>query len=497
MRLKKVWITMILICCSLLIFAACKQARVAQSISLNGYSAEEPLEICMGKFSYSGYTVSIVYDDGETEELPLTEDMIPETDKLKFFQEGKNSITITYKGATASVAIDVLRNEFPDNVQLNGFSKEYTGETFAIAVEGDIPGGTKIIYSRENFFQDVGEYDISAKLQREGYVSKELFAHVSITKANYELEKQGFTLEDAKFLYDKEAHGIYLKKVVESVYVPVELPQGVSVSYSFIKTVSGKGEAIPENLQQSKDGNKVIDAGVYTVYANFKGDEKNYNPIPSMKATLTITQAAYDLSKVEFLAATHTYSGEEYSLTISEKSKLPWDVKVFYEIAPVQDGKALQYKDGNSATDAGEYSVRATFKVEGENAENYKADPFYKEARLTILRATYDEAMKGVGLDTQCFTYEENGSYTIIFDSELPAGVLPKCTLKNGETEISGMMEASTQETETGVKTTYTYTFSVEEEGEYTCVVTFVHENANYEELKLQLTAWVLVQSTL
>lgn len=488
---------MILICCSLLMFAACKQARVAQSISLNGYSAEEPLEICMGKFSYSGYTVSIVYDDGETEELPLTEDMIPETDKLKFFQEGKSSITITYQGATTSVAIDVLRNEFPDNVQFNGFSKEYTGETFAIEVEGDIPGGTKIIYSRENFFQDVGEYDISAKLQCEGYVSKELFAHVSITKANYELEKQGFTLENAEFTYDKESHGIYLKKVVDSVYVPAELPKGVSVSYSLIKTVSGKGEAIPENLQQSKDGNKAIEAGVYTVYANFKGDEKNYNPIPSMHATLTIKQAAYDLSKVEFLGATHTYSGEEYSLTISEKSKLPWDVKVLYEIAPVQDGKALQYKTGNSATDAGEYSVRATFKVEGENAENYTTEPYSITARLTILRAKYDEAMKGVGLDTQCFIYEEGGSYTIIFDSELPTGVSPKFTLKNGEAEIVGEMKASTQETETGVKTTYTYTFSGVAKGEYTCVVAFVHENANYEEIKLQLTAWVLVQNTL
>jgi hypothetical protein len=79
----------------------------------------------------------------------------------------------------------------------------------------------------------------------------------------------------------------------------------------------------------------------------------------------------------------------------------------------------------------------------------------------------------------------------------LPAGVSPRFALKNGEDPITGEMKSFTQETETGVKITYTYTFSGVEKGEYTCVVTFVHENANYDEIKLELTAWVLVQSTL
>jgi hypothetical protein len=417
--------------------------------------------------------------------------MLPETDKLKFFQEGKQSITITHKGATTSVEIDVLRNQFPDNVELKGFSKEYTGEIFTAEVEGDIPGGTKIIYPKGNKFQDVGEYDISAKLQCDGYVTKELFAHVSITQASYDLSS--FTLEDAEFTYDKEAHGIYLNKIVDNVYVPAELPQGVSVSYSITKIKSGKGEAVPQNLQQPIEGNRAIDAGVYRVSAHFKGDENNYNTIDSIHATLTIKQAAYDLSKVEFTDATERYSGAEYSLTISEKSKLPWDVRVIYKIAPVQDGVSEEdwlYEAGNAKTDAGVYSVIATFEVYGENAENYTADPYFKKAQLTILRAKYDEQMKSVGLDTQWFTYEKNGEYTITFESELPAGVLPKCTLKNGtETISAGEMTLD----EAGI---YTYKFKVEAEGEYTCVITFEHSNENYDDIALELTAWVLVKST-
>ena len=146
MRIKKIWLTIIFICCSILFLVACKEERFAKSISLNDYSSEQPIEVDMGKFSYSGYTVTITYDKGKTETLPLTEDMIPETDKLKFYQEGKNSITISYKGAETSVEINVSRIQFSDTVRLNDFTATYNGKPFTVEVEGDIPGGTKILY---------------------------------------------------------------------------------------------------------------------------------------------------------------------------------------------------------------------------------------------------------------------------------------------------------------------------------------------------------------
>ena len=81
MRIKKIWVTIILICCSILLFVACEESRVATSISLNEYSSENPLEFAMGNFTYSDYTVSIRYNNGAKEEIALKEDMISETDK--------------------------------------------------------------------------------------------------------------------------------------------------------------------------------------------------------------------------------------------------------------------------------------------------------------------------------------------------------------------------------------------------------------------------------
>ena len=53
MRIKKICLTIILICCSMLFFVACKEERFAKSISLNGYSAEKPLEFTIGNFTYN------------------------------------------------------------------------------------------------------------------------------------------------------------------------------------------------------------------------------------------------------------------------------------------------------------------------------------------------------------------------------------------------------------------------------------------------------------
>ncbi|MBO5737661.1 MAG: bacterial Ig-like domain-containing protein [Clostridia bacterium] len=187
MRKKKLWITIGLMCCGMLMFAACKEDRAAQSIALNDYSAETPLEVSMGGFSYSNYTVTITYDNGETEAITLTEEMISETDKLKFYQEGKNDITITHKGVSTTVSINVYRKEFSENVQLNDVTTTYTGEAFTVEVEGDLPGGTKILYPQGNVFQSAGSYDMTAVLQCEGYVTKTLSARIVIGRATYDL----------------------------------------------------------------------------------------------------------------------------------------------------------------------------------------------------------------------------------------------------------------------------------------------------------------------
>lgn len=499
MRIKKICLTIILICCSILVFVACKEERLAKSISLKGYSSEQPLEFCMGNFPYSDYTVTITYNDGETEELPLAEDMIPETDKLKFFQEGRNSITVSYKGAETSVEIKVARKEFSDSVRLNEFTATYNGSAFVVEVEGDIPGGTKIVYPQGNTFQDAGSYDMTAILQCDGYATKILSTRVNIEKATYDVTSA--QLYNETVVYDKDAHSLAVKgKPFEDekgkvLYNPANLPQGVSVSYSIIKVKDGKGDGIATDEQQLVEGNKAVEAGTYKVCAKFKGDARNYNAIPDSVANLTIERATYDMSKIEVADKTVTYSGETHALSILEDSKLPLDVAVSYQIKQLKNGAGEAvtdtYKVGNTAINAGVYLVKASFGINGKNAENYITAPMEKEAYLTIRRASHDEEMKNVYLDTKWEKFVENKTYEIDFECELPQGVTPQFTLKNksGET-IDGRMkkiETAVENDETAVKTTYKYLFSVETAGEYICVVTFVHGNENYDKITVEL----------
>ena len=89
-------------------------------------------------------------------------------------------------------------------------------------------------------------------------------ATLTIEKATYDMS--GVTFKDKTVTYDGEVH---------SCVVEGELPEGVTVYYD------------------DSNYNK-FEVGVYEVIAHFKGDEKNYNPIPDMKATLRITEYEYN-----------------------------------------------------------------------------------------------------------------------------------------------------------------------------------------------------------
>ena len=504
MRIRKFLITLILIVCGMLFFVACKSNRVVQEIALNDYSAETPLEIKVGKFSYSEYSLTVTYDNGESEIVPLTEEMISETDKLKFYQEGKSEITITYEDVSVSVAIQVQRNVFEDNVQLNDVNVTYTGEPYVIEVEGDIPGGTKILYPQGNTFTNAGAYDMTAVLQCDGYVSKQLFAHVVIEKATYDVSDA--QLYDTTFVYDKNSHSVAVKgKAVESedgeiLHEPANIPKGVSVSYTITKVKDGYGTDIAINKQQVVEGNKATDAGTYKVCGKFKGDSGNYHAIPDTVAYVTIERAVYDMSKIALDDVTAVYSGEAHSLSISETSEIPFDVEIAYEIKKVKDGAgqavADVYKSGNTATDAGEYWVRVSFTITGKSADNYIASPAEIVAYLTIERAKYDETMQNVYLDSQWYQMNDSHTYEIYLEGELPDGVSPQFTVTNSKGEaLEGEMELVTSDETDGQtsKSAYKYVFTTDAEGDYTCIVTFTHNDKNYEDITLELEAWIFI----
>lgn len=510
-RFKKIWVTICLVGCAILCCVACKEKRVVQSIVLNEYSAEKPLELFVGKFSYD-YTVTITYDNGETEEVPLTEDMISETDKLKFYYEGKNEIAITYQGISIPVAIMVSRSDFPDSVKLNNLTVPYDGTIYSVEVEGEIPGGTEILYPQGNTFQNAGSYDMTAILQCDGYVTKTLSAKVVIEKASYDEQVFDAKLYDETVVYNQDAYSVFVKgKAIDkenendkTEYQPALIPQGVSVSYMITKIKDGKGVEIPKEKQQCIEGNKAVEAGTYEVRAQFKGDVVNYNAIPDSVAHLTIKRAEYNLSKVEFSDATVTYSGEVHSLSLSNEKAMPFDVQVSYAIKQIKDGKGNKVEDkfqkGNKAINAGVYSVEAVFTIIGKNAENYTTSLEKKTANLTILPASYDEIINDLYLNSQWYEWKAGQTYQIFFDGELPQGVSPQFVLTNelGE-KIEGTMEKVTKTEGEGdkaiVKTEYQYSFTAETPGEYACVITFVHSNMNYADITVKLTAWVILTS--
>ena len=142
---------------------------------------------------------------------------------------------------------------------------------------------------------------------------------ITIAKATYDMS--GITFADDRVTYDGEAH---------SIEIAGTLPDGVSVSYD----VSYK-----------------VNAGEYTVTATFTGDSANYNAIPDMTAKLTIAKADYDMSDITFEDGSFTYDGQAHSLVIS--GTLPTGVSVTYA--------------GNDKTNAGEYTVTATFVGDYDN----------------------------------------------------------------------------------------------------------------------------------
>ncbi len=503
-RIRKICLTILFSLFGLFLFTACTSKENVESISLNGYSEEMPLQLRVGKFSYDEYTLTVAYDDGSTKEIALQEDMISETDKLKFFQEGKSEISISYKGAVTIVWIDVARNVFPENIGFDELNHKYTGQTITVKVEGDIPGATKITYPYGNTFKDAGNYGITAVLQCDGYVTKTITDTVVVEKADYVFDAS--FVEGQTFVYDKEWHSISLKgKKIESVngmdvYEPLTLPQGVSVEYTIAKIAEGDGSPVKDKAPER--GNRKMDAGTYEVCAIFTGDDKNYNPITAITAQFTIERADYDMSAVSLSNATFDYTGEAYELSVEINDKIPSDVKLIYYVKMLKNGKGedviVDYVEGNSATEAGVYSVKAVFTIEGKNALNYKPMPGELEGLLTICSAEYDSQMQKLYLDSQGENYVENKDYKVILSGELPEGITPvfKVMNLNGD-EIVGTMQLASQEDGNGaiVDPLYEYVFQVPSAGDYVCVVTFTHNNANYRDIELRLEAWYFIGS--
>jgi len=339
---------------------------------------DSPKEFVIGCFDVNQYSFILTYEDGTTKTIQLTEDMISQEDMLKTYRDGTHTLTATYEDVTCEFSVTAKRYEFA-NIIMEDKEYTYTGEGFSIEVDGALPEGTKIIYPNGNNFIDAGTYDVKATLVNDYYVTKTISAKLRIKPAVYDMSNIKFDSDE--FVYDGYS---------KSISVSGDIPKGLKVTYSI-----GKAET-----------NSMIEASdtPYVVVAHFDAGS-NYEPIPDMRAFLTIKKATYDMTGIDFNDATFKYDGDSHSIEID--GKLPSGVSVSYSY------KGKLY-DNQANVD--EYTVTAAFTGD---VTNYEPIPS-KVAHMTIEKA--DMELTSVFMDNATFEYDGKSHY-VEYYGQLPLGI--------------------------------------------------------------------------
>lgn len=378
-----IYILLIIAFCAIVLLCACSRVVVINGIRMMD---DGVIEMAIGDFSYEGKKVIIEYAGGETREIDLTEDMIPEAERLKFFKMGEQEVNVVYGGRyVTKMKINVARHVFDDIYELNGYTCVYDGQPHRVELNRDLPEGATVDYIYGNTFTNAGTYNVVAVLSKEGYASKTLSTQLIVQKANHDTSE--LTFDNKNVVYNGEV------KTIEAENVP----EGVTVRY----------DVYENDIRISN----AVNAGVYTVVAHFENTSSNYNKIADKRATLVIGKADYDMSKVVLSDVTRTYDGQNYTPSLGATSELPSGVSVSF--------KCLD-KDGNAVltnANAGDYTIVASY---AGNALNYNAIPDMT-AKLVVQKrvvALGDD----VTFDDQTVNFDNN-AHSLAIAGSLPTGV--------------------------------------------------------------------------
>ena len=372
---------------------SCNNYKMVEKIQIKD---DQVINVEAGDFNYEGIKVIITYTDGKTSEIDLTEDMIPDAEKLNFYKMGEHEISVVYKDKyVAKMKINVIRHEFDDIYKLEDYTCTYDGMPHRIDINYELPEGAKIEYPNGNTFTNAGEYEVIGVISKNGYNAKTLKATLKIEAAEHNLDEVKF--ENKEYVYDGTS------KSLEAIGVP----KNVDVSY----TIYDSNKTVRLN--------NATNAGEYIFVAHFSSADTNYKQIPDMEAKLTINKASYDMSKVALDDFEKTYDGKEFNAKLVDKSALPNGVEVSFDYYNEEGQKV------DSNANAGEYKVVASFKSNNQNYEkienlesklivnkelvNIDGKVEFNTQTVNFDREEHNLKVEGTLPDDVKVTYENNG----------------------------------------------------------------------------------------
>ena len=387
MKIARLFTLLILILTlSLLVFSGCKETDQVTSVALKDYAPDSTIEMKIGEFDYSAYKILVSYESGKTEELKLTEEMIPEADTVKFYQVGEHDIKISYSGCDASFKIFVKRLSFENVSFSENKTFTYDGNPHSLELVGDVPANASVTFPGGNSFVNAGIYDVNAVISCEGYVTLRLSSTIKIERAKYDMS--GVKLESKEVVFDGAPH---------TIKITGTLPQGVLT---------------PTYTLDGKEVSSATEVGVYTIKASFGTTNLNYEPVSDMVATLTITPAKYDLTGIDIAFKDEdskvlsdfekTYDGKRVNFEINDKSKVGSQYFVSYRVLD-EKGNALTDENGvtiSTFADAGIYTVE--MKISLIDEKNYQ-EPDLITRSFEIKKAKYD--LSKIYFDSALVTY--------------------------------------------------------------------------------------------
>ena len=368
-------------------------------------SSSEVIEVPCGNFSYEGIGVSVDFANGSVKEIPLTEEMVSEVERLKFFKVGKQDVSVNYRSKYfTTMPINVILNQFKDTYKLNGYECTYDGLPHYVTLNEELPEGAEIKYPYGNMFTNAGTYEIVGVISKDGYESKTLNTTLTIHQA--EKDADGIVFEDTTLIYNGEIRAIEATNV----------PEGVTVTY--------------DAYEYDRDIriNKVVNAGKYRIVAHFTDASANYKKIPDKQAVLTIKKADYDVSIIELKDVERVYDGSNYEAKIEHESDLPMGVSPRYSYLNEQGNKV------NSNAAAGTYTIVCDFV--GGDFNNYNDIPSLK-ATLTVKQRTINVS-EAVTFESKVVNFDE-AAHPLAITGNLPTGVT--VTYENNENVQAGEYE--------------------------------------------------------